>query len=598
MRVGSHGLGEELTRSQVTSLHVAQGDPAIVLKRFDPQAGLDPALVQPLRGEFVRRAEGLARLRHPHLVQVVEQGLEGARPWYAMRRVPGARRLDQLFGAGTLEPRAVARLVELLAGGVAHAHAQGLVHGLIGPERVLVGSDLRPVLIGFGRGVRALAARARGDHLAWLELLLGAAPELLGGLAPEPGSDVYGLGLLLYQALCGRSPHHSNAPVDARQRLTCLPPPPSRFSAHVEPALEAIAMRCLQLTPGARFPSAAALAEALADWRGREGERVGPYRLEAELGRGGMSRVWRAQDEAGRPVALKVRAAEANQRRFEREVDLHGRLAHPHVVALLGHGEHEGRQYMALELIEGTTLEQLARRQRLAPERVAAVLAQVARALHHAHQRGVVHRDVKPGNVLVRTCDGRAFLADFGLAKPLHAGSRQALTRRYTMVGTPAFAAPEQLVDGAPVGPAADLFGLGLTLWAALTGRPPFERASLGATVQATLHDPLPSLKALRPDVPPALEAICRRCLTRDPGQRHADAEALARDLEAVASPTSRPTARLQARPLDPGRASPEDAWSFELDPAEAPTRAHGSDARAGGARSGGPALNAADGSS
>ena len=267
---------------------------------------------------------------------------------------------------------------------------------------------------------------------------------------------------------------------------------------------------------------------------------ISAWQLTEELSRGGFGVVWRARDAAGRQAALKLLPPVGDPgevARFQREVEALRRVEHPHVVRIHDAGVEQGRPWLAMELIEGATLEALAEGRRLPPRQVAGVMAQVAGALHHAHERGVVHRDLKPANVLVRP-DDHAYLADFGLAKSLRAASEDAapVTKRWAVVGTPSFLSPEQVTNGSRVGPASDVFALGLTLWAALAGQAPFERSSLATTLQAVLHAALPSLRELRPDVDPVLERVVQRCLERDPSRRYASAAEVAEDLRLLAS--------------------------------------------------------------
>ena len=548
MYLGPCAVLGELARGEHTATYRARWEPLgqeVVVKVLEAP-GLDPRRAAWLAGELRRQGQDLLRLRHPHAVRVLLAGETGAgAPYLVMERVPGARRLDQLLLEG-LAPEALAALVEQVALAVQHAHERGIVHGLLDARDVVLNERGEAVVLGFGRGLRELATRRKPTAPSLLALFSGA-PELVAGHAPGPACDVFGLGTILYAGLTGREALASGN-LSPQSRQTRLPLPPSYYRPDADPVLEAIAMKCLQLVPGARFASARAVAQALAARRGgAEGARtIGPYRLIDELGRGGMARVWRALDtRSERQVALKVMLTgehgtpvpDALLARFEREVRLLRGLDHPHLVKILDAGRHEGRPWLAMELIEGATLEALAEGRRLPPRQVAGVMAQVASALHHAHERGVVHRDLKPGNVLVRP-DGHAYLADFGLAKSLRAASEDAapVTKRWAVVGTPSFLSPEQVTNGSRVGPASDVFALGLTLWAALAGQAPFERSSLATTLQAVLHAALPSLRELRPDVDPVLERVVQRCLERDPSRRYASAAEVAEDLRLLAS--------------------------------------------------------------
>ncbi len=258
--------------------------------------------------------------------------------------------------------------------------------------------------------------------------------------------------------------------------------------------------------------------------------RFGPYEVEALLAEGSQGRVYRVLDTTcGRRLALKLAAGPLDAQRlarFAREVAALGRLSHPHVLRVHVAGQEQGRPWVVTELIEG---ESLATRLERGPLPIGEVLTlgrALAGALAHVHEAGLVHRDLKPDNVLLRASDGAPLLVDFGVARDEGA---DALTRTGALVGTLGYAAPEQLQPGlAPVGPPADLFGLGGTLYAALVGRPPADGTTPSELFVATTSRPPAPPSRHRPDVPRALEALVLRCLAKRPGDRPASASELA----------------------------------------------------------------------
>ena len=260
------------------------------------------------------------------------------------------------------------------------------------------------------------------------------------------------------------------------------------------------------------------------------------YAILGELGRGGMGVVYRAWDRTlRREVAIKVAHGGAGPdskglARLRREATAAAQLRHPGIVAVHEGGVHEGRPYLVLELVEGAeSLEAALRRAPLAPREVARVVREVALALAHAHERGVVHRDVKPENVLLER-DGRARLVDFGLARDESATER--LTTTGELLGTPAYMAPEQVRgDPAELGPATDVYGLGGILYRALTGRPPFRASSAPALLKQVLFDAPVRPRRLAPGVHADLETIALRCLAKEPGWRYREAAGVAEDL-------------------------------------------------------------------
>ena len=268
--------------------------------------------------------------------------------------------------------------------------------------------------------------------------------------------------------------------------------------------------------------------------------QLGPYTALEEIARGGNGAVYRAADPQGRPVALKLLLAsesEIGRQRFQAEVQALARLHHPHVVPILGAGEHERCPWLALEFVEGESLE--ARIQRGGPlpiDTAVRYARQLTQALSYVHTCGVLHRDLKPDNVLLRGDD--ALLTDFGLVLD-HEREGSRLTATGVLQGTPGYWAPEQ-VKGAihTHGPATDVYGLGGVLYACLTGRPPAEGGSVVELVLKIRDDPTPP-RELRPEVPGWLNDLCLRCLAREAEDRPQSAEAVARALLLGASSTA-----------------------------------------------------------
>jgi eukaryotic-like serine/threonine-protein kinase len=253
----------------------------------------------------------------------------------------------------------------------------------------------------------------------------------------------------------------------------------------------------------------------------------GRYRLERPLGHGGMASVHLAHDsELDRPVAVKLLAESLAgdvefRKRFLREARLAARLSHPNVVAVFDAGEADGgRPYIVMEYVDGTTLEG---RGPLPPAEAVALAVQACHGLAHAHAAGLVHRDVKPHNLLLRT-DGTLKVADFGIAR---AAEATALTQVGSILGTAAYLAPEQAA-GEEVTPAADVYSLGAVLYELLTGQPPHEPASL-----ADLADPpeIPPVSELAPNVPRHVEDAVMHSLARNPAYRPSSTDELAREL-------------------------------------------------------------------
>ncbi len=299
------------------------------------------------------------------------------------------------------------------------------------------------------------------------------------------------------------------------------------------------------------------------------GEHFGPYRIEGLLGRGSMGEVHRATDlRKDRVVALKLLSAahsgdEGFATRFRREAEMTARLNDPHVIPIHDYGEIDGRLYLDMRLVEGADLGTvLATAGPLDPVRAVAIVEQVAAALDAAHRAELIHRDVKPSNILLTRPEGSergaqlpefAYLIDFGIAASLN-DSR--LTSQSTLIGTAAYMAPERFRPGAGGDHRVDVYALGCVLHEAVTGSAPFPTKSIHQLVHAHLHQPPPRPGALRAGVPPELDEVVLTAMDKEPDRRHPHAGELAVAARAAVSGTaSWPAARGAGTWAAPGAA-------------------------------------------
>jgi serine/threonine-protein kinase len=293
----------------------------------------------------------------------------------------------------------------------------------------------------------------------------------------------------------------------------------------------------------------------------------GRYRLDAQVGAGGMSTVYRAFDTTlERPVAVKLMhreiASDSDQlERFRREARSVAQLNHPHIVGVIDAGEEDGRPYIVFEYVEGETLKERIRRMgRLPVDEAIAYAIEISRALGAAHARGIVHRDIKPQNVLVDE-EGSAKVTDFGIARSL---DDEGLTADGRVLGTTDYVSPEQAL-GHDVDGQSDIYSLGVVLYEMLTGEVPFHGENQVSVAMKHVREDLPDVQRLRPEVSARLAAVVERMTDKDLANRHPDAESVEADLEdALAAEASRTgtatgeaTAVLRTLPADTRRRLP-----------------------------------------
>ncbi len=264
---------------------------------------------------------------------------------------------------------------------------------------------------------------------------------------------------------------------------------------------------------------------------------AGRYEVEREIGKGGNARIFLARGPDGQPVALKILHPEllvsVAADRFLREIKLASQLHHPHIAHLLDSGERDWLVYYVMTFVEGATLREImSQRSRLSVPDVLRIADDLLDALEHAHGKGIIHRDVKPENVVISP-DG-AVLLDFGIARAVWASGSDRLTRSGIAVGTSTYMSPEQITALQEIDLRSDLYSLACVLFEALAGRPPFEHRNEAVVLQMHLTQPAPDLRTLRPDIPAELAAGIGRALAKTPAERWQTAAAM-RDALAAA---------------------------------------------------------------
>ena len=262
----------------------------------------------------------------------------------------------------------------------------------------------------------------------------------------------------------------------------------------------------------------------------------GDYELLEVIGRGGQGVVYRARQKSlNRTVALKIIglghwATEAHLKRFRREAEAAASLEHPSIVPIYEVGERDGSCYFSMKFVEGGQLDAVTKREPMPIRHAAELVAKVARTVHYAHEHGILHRDIKPGNILLDQ-KGEPHLTDFGLARLVE--SESTVTRTMEVLGTPSYMAPEQAAgNNTHVSSATDVYGLGAVLYQLLTGHPPFAGGTTYETIKLVLETEPRQPRLLNPKIDRDLSTICLKCLEKNPKRRYPSALALAEDLE------------------------------------------------------------------
>jgi serine/threonine protein kinase len=529
---GSHGVVYRCTRA---------GRPGVYALKRVP-------LAPDLRPRFLREVEALRALSHPGIVRLHDAGADADSGWFVMDLVPGVPLLA-CRARPPLPAPVVLGIARAVADALAHAHAHGVFHRDLKPANVIVAPDGRPVVVDFG--VALVADRARLSRAGPGPATPPYAPPEWFDRRGTPGlasatdaaaADVYALGVLVAELLDG-APAFPRCGLDALARAKATTPrlAMQRAPAEIRDLLERATARA------ADRPAMGALAAALGAWPPAplpvdptvsrlpgEGPpeppatdpSLGRYRIEAVIGRGGAGVVYRAWDPLlARHVAIKRLSAPDPDAvaRFTREARLVAGLHHPGVVGILDFGEDDRGGYYAMELVDGPDLRSRAQAGPVPIDDAVRWVRAAAEALAAAHAAGVVHRDVKPANLLL---DGDTVrLTDFGLALDPNASR---VTGTGQLLGSPMYMAPEQAL-GRTADARTDVYGLGVVLYELVAGRPPYPSEHPAAVLRRILEEDLPPLPAR---VPAPLARIVATATARAPDDRYATMAAFAADLD------------------------------------------------------------------
>jgi serine/threonine protein kinase len=510
------------------------------------------------------------RLQHPNVIRSLGAGrLPNGNLYIATEYLEGLTLAAYLREHGPLGVEEALQLFLPICDGLQYVHDRGVIHRDLRPAKIFLSGTAptyQPKLIDFGlahlRTVKTVET-IPGVILARPEY---CAPECIRGFRGDRRSDIYAMGIILYEALTGAPPFQGPARQEVLQRhLTEAPPPLPMSCAALAPIVE----RCLAKEPKDRFQTAGALSDALAQFgvlpafsatlpsmpsaeaAPKEGESIGPYELVRPLGEGAMSHVFLARHAAlGRLVAIKLLKPEQAQQkqlvdRFVQEARAVNRIRHHNIVEIYDLVDEPlpsglRRAYCVMEALEGVTLREALAKAPLPLPRAVQVVRQVCAALEAAHEVGIIHRDVKPENIFVLNDSDDVKVLDFGVAKLQGDAELIGKTLAGVIIGTPNYMAPEQIDGKREVDRRADVYSTGVVLYELLAGSEPFKAngfLELAAKIASDLPPPLPDRTPHGDAIPRELSAVVARCLEKDPTSRFQSSSALSVALERFERP-------------------------------------------------------------
>ena len=542
-------------------------DRLVALKVIRPELAGHPDILRRFKQELI-----LARqVTHKNVVRIFDLGTADGRKFITMDFIEGRDLKSILNERGRLPASEAVPIAQQICRGLEAAHVEGVVHRDLKPQNIMLDDAGRVWLMDFG-----LARSMELSGLTRTGVLMGTpdymSPEQARAEKVDARSDLFSLGIIFFEMLTGRLPFQADTLMaKLLQRVQQRAVAVTEIDPTIPPEVSAVVSKCLEpdvkqryqtvreilddLGVGSPTISSSSSSSASSTPGGAPsgssitldelgpGSQFGPrYRIDSVIGEGGMGKVYKAYDsDLDRTVALKLVRPElakdaSSLQRFKQELLLASRISHRNILRIHDLGDVNGVKFISMAFVQGMDLHDLIAKQgRLPIERAVNIAKQLTGALEAAHAEGVVHRDLKPRNVLIDV-DDHIYVSDFGLAKSLDA-DKTGMTRVGEVLGTPRYMSPEQ-AESKAADNRSDIYSLGIIFYEMLTGEVPFTaESSLQVMFQHVQQQPKDP-RLLNPEIPEYLATIILKCLEKDPALRYQNAQELMQDLESGTPPT------------------------------------------------------------
>jgi serine/threonine-protein kinase len=556
-RLGEGGMGA------VYQARDHELDRLVALKVIRPELAGHPDILRRFKQELI-----LARqVTHKNVIRIFDLGMAGGCKFITMDYIDGRDLKSILVERGKLAPEEAVPIVQQVCRGLEAAHTEGVVHRDLKPQNIMVDASGRVWVMDFGlaRSMEMAGMTRTGALMGTPDYM---SPEQARAEKVDARSDLFSLGIIFYEMLTGVLPFQADTMMATLlKRVHEKAAPPNTLERAIPQHLSDVIMKCLEADRAKRYQTT---GEILADLAGDAahagmtftasasvaqtspvslaamgpGTEFGPrYRIEAVIGEGGMGKVYKAHDnDLDRTVALKLVRQELvnnveSMQRFKQELLLASRISHKNILRIHDLGDVGGVKFISMAYVQGRDLHDvIAECGRLPVDRAVHIAKQLAGALDAAHAEGVVHRDLKPRNVLVDQAD-QVYVSDFGLAKSLESVSNTAMTRTGEVLGTPRYMSPEQ-AESKPADHRSDIYSFGVLLYEMVTGDAPFGGESMLQVMYQHVAQKPKNPKEANPELPDYLAQIILRCLEKDPALRYQSAREILHDLESATPPT------------------------------------------------------------